>query len=160
MGSVTEHQKTEDTSRFSWIQRNSKTDGHGLKVWEKMENLFVFIHPESLWGKMLDESPLHSHSQLWVSTPCYPLDHHSLHTHGQSVREEAYYSCWQLISLSRGVRTSIRWDLFTVHCPVSAELLTEHFVHVQAGFGFRLEAQQDIDSGVSVGKGHKQAVFH
>lgn len=116
MESVAERQKREKPLRFSRIQGNCGMDRHGQKVIEKrweLRILFVFINPKSFWGKMLDESPLHSHSQL------YPCDHQSSHTHGQSVREEALLFLLAAdLHLSRGVRTSIRWDLFTVCCPV------------------------------------------
>lgn len=83
---------------------------------EKKDNLFVFINPESLG--MLDEIPL---CIVTVSSG-YSLcaDHRPSelsHTWGRGL----LFLLAADLCLSRGVRTPVRWDLFTVHCPVSAE---------------------------------------
>lgn len=86
-----------------WISvKEGKKGGQEQEVGEKKMRtdrlLFVFINlelcQEQCWMRVTvsTEYPL-----------CYPCDHLSFHTHGQSVRKEAYYSCWQLISVSAGV---------------------------------------------------------
>ncbi len=107
--------------------------------------LIVFIHPESFWGKLLDESS----AQLALATRPSELSHT-----WAACGEEACYSHWQLISVSAGALEH-QWGKIYSQCTV----LSEQFpagIFSMLGLFLGLKSQQNSYSGVSFG----MSIYH